>query len=128
MSGWTWLGQHLYDAYNPQSKQSRWGYFKTLCVVVLLALSGYTLARALADWDAISDETILWIARYPEPLCVNALLCYVIAATARRLHDMGWSGAPALLLCLPEPWLVIVPLALLWPSASSEQLISDNKH
>lgn len=44
---------------------------------------------------------------------------FTIAATIRRLHDMGVSGAPALLLCIPEPWFILVPLALLWPSAKA---------
>ena len=116
--GWAYWGERLVNAYNPQRASGRWEYLKSLVMALCWWCLLNTQAMALADWEeGISDAAIVWIGHYPLPLLVNLILFYTIAATIRRLHDMGWPGAGALLLCLPDTWFFLVPIALLWPSA-----------
>ena len=105
--------------YNPQRHENRWVYLRSLSIALAIYLIVYNVGMALADWEeGVSDEMLVWIGQYPIPLITNLLLFFTMAATARRLHDMGFGGAGALLLCLPEPWFVLIPLGLLMPSRS----------
>ncbi len=110
-------GQWLAALYNPQRRVGRSAYARSLFAAALLYAALWSGSMALADCESlVSDAAILWLARYPVPLLTNLLLFFTMAATARRLHDMGCNGAAALLLCLPETWLVLIPLALVVPS------------
>lgn len=111
-------GVRFAHLYNPQRAEGRRTYALSLIVAALLYAALYNGGMALADWEeGVSDEVLIWLAQYPVPFLTNLLLFFTIAATIRRLHDMGWPGAAALLLCLPDPWFILIPLGLLWPSA-----------
>ena len=116
---WTFFSS-VAQLYNPQRAEGRLTYLSSMLIAGGLFLLLYGGGLALADWEeGVSDETLMWIAQYPFPFLTNLILFFTIAATIRRLHDMGFPGAPALRLCIPEPWFILVPLALLWPSAKA---------
>ena len=100
---WTFFSS-VAQLYNPQRAEGRLTYLSSMLIAGGLFLLLYGGGLALADWEeGVSDETLMWIAQYPFPFLTNLILFFTIAATIRRLHDMGFSGAPALLLCIPEP-------------------------
>lgn len=74
------------------------------------------------DWVAaipfLSDEDLMWIGRIIYPLIINLVLIFMTVASARRLHDIGHSGAWSFMMLVPGLNVVLLIYLLIRPSSA----------
>lgn len=116
-------------AFCPQRRSGRAQFARDLAAAAALLALLWLSLDPIADAEWISDGAIEKIGLYAVPLCVNLIFCFLLAACARRLHDLGASGAWALLLALPAVNVIMTVLLLAlpgrpyptgWPRGSGE--------
>ncbi len=99
----------------PQCRSTRERYWREVAGFLFTGLAFWQLLLFMADSPSVSDETVLWLGTYPVPVLGNLLIMALCAATARRLHDIGWSGAWAFLVLVPGLNLLLIVFGLLAP-------------
>jgi uncharacterized membrane protein YhaH (DUF805 family) len=102
-------------AFYPQRRSTRAQFARDLAAAAALLTLLWLSLDPIADAQWISDAALEKIGLYAVPLCVNLIFCFLLAACARRLHDLGASGAWALLLAVPAVNMVFVILLLALP-------------
>ena len=75
------------------------------------------LMDPIADAEFISDEMLEVIALRVIPVVVNLLLLFMTASCARRMHDIGLSGAWGLLMLMPVFNVPMLVFSLCWPGS-----------
>lgn len=116
-------------AFCPQRRSGRAQFARDLAAAAALLALLWLSLDPIANAEWISDGAIEKIGLYAVPLCVNLIFCFLLAACARRLHDLGASGAWALLLAVPAVNVIMTVLLLAlpgrpyptgWPRGSGE--------
>lgn len=99
----------------PQCRSSRSRFRRETAGFAAAALSGWVLLMAIADSPSVSDACVLWIGTYLVPVFGNLFIIALCAAAARRLHDIGLSGAWAFLVPVPGLNLLLIAFLLFAP-------------
>lgn len=102
-------------AFCPQMRSRRATYARDLLYTALGALFLVLLTEAAVAAVWIPDALIQrWVAPMLSVL-TNLLIIYATVSAARRLHDIGLSGAWALLVMVPVLNILAAVLLLCWP-------------
>ena len=94
------LGRLFLLLFNPQVRTDRLGFLRGLALWAAAGAAAWLLMDPIADAEWISDAALVVIARiYASAAGLWSAALMVLAA--RRCHDLGWSGAWALLMGVP---------------------------
>ena len=99
----------------PQCRSSRARFGRETAGFAATALSGWALLMGIADSPFVSDDCVFFIGTYLVPVFGNLFIIALCAAAARRLHDIGLSGAWAFLVPVPGLNLLLIAYLLLAP-------------
>ena len=99
----------------PQFRSGRLHYAKEPLLGLLWAWLIWLSIDWVADAPFLSDEDLVWIGRLVYPLIINLLLLFMTVASARRLHDIGHSGAWGFLMLVPGFNVVLLIYLLIRP-------------
>lgn len=108
------VGRLFLLLFNPQVRTSRLGFLRGLALWAAAGAGAWLLMDPIADAEWISDAALVVIARiYAWAAGLWSVVLMVLAA--RRCHDLGWSGAWALLMGVPFTNIALGLLLLLLP-------------
>lgn len=108
------LGRLFLLLFNPQVRTDRLGFLRGLALWAAAGAAAWLLMDPIADAEWISDAALVVIARiYAWAAGLWSVALMVLAA--RRCHDLGWSGAWALLMGVPFTNVVLGLLLLSLP-------------
>ena len=108
------IGRVFLAVYDPSWRSDRRTFLRECLLLALSLLAFYwvTLPLETAQW--LSDEMFEALV----PLASLLLDCWMVAlmaACARRAHDLGWSGAWAFVLVVPVLHIIALLLFFLLP-------------
>ena len=109
------LGLRVALLFCPQFRSSRAVFCREMAGLAASVWLFWQSLTLIADALWISDETIIFLSRYAVPLIVNLMLIFLVAACARRLHDIGLAGAWAIWALMPGLNVLLVGFARCWP-------------
>ena len=101
----------------PQFRCGRREYARETAGLALTVCALWSLMDPIADAEFISDGMLEVIALRGIPVVVNLLLLFMTASCARRMHDIGLSGAWGLLMLMPVFNVPVLVFALCWPGS-----------
>ncbi|WP_295480766.1 DUF805 domain-containing protein [uncultured Sutterella sp.] len=108
------VGRVFLLLFNPQVRTGRLGFLRGLALWAAAGAAAWLLMDPIADAQWISDAALVVIARiYAWAAGLWSVALMVLAA--RRCHDLGWSGAWALLMGVPFTNVALGVLLLFLP-------------
>lgn len=129
ITGLALLGHLVLRIYDPRRRDGRLAFLRGLFVWALLGGCAYALIDPIADAEWISDRALCAIASVYAALS-GFWMAALLALCARRAHDLGLSGAWALIVAAPgaNAFFLLLALALpgravardLWPESGRD--------
>lgn len=112
------IGRFFFAVYDPNARSDRRTFLREAALLAIVAVAFYwaTLPLETAEW--LSDEAfekLIPVASVLIDLWVIALM----AASARRAHDMGLSGAWAFLLLVPVLNIIALLFFFIFPGRNA---------
>lgn len=104
--------------YDPQARSGRLVFSRELALWCAAGLAAWLSLDPIADAEWISDEAVVKIAA-ALPWAAQLWSAALFSIAARRCHDLGLSGAWALLLSMPPVCALCLPVLLLAPGRSA---------
>lgn len=113
-----YIGRFFLAVYDPNARSDRRTFLREAALLAIVAVAFYwaTLPLETAEW--LSDEAfekLIPVASVLIDLWVIALM----AASARRAHDMGLSGAWAFLLLVPVLNIIALLFFFIFPGRNA---------
>ena len=108
------IGRFFLAVYDPNSRSDRRTFLREVASLALVAFAFYwvTLPLETAEW--LSDEAFAKLIPVASVL-IDLWVIALMAASARRAHDMGLSGAWAFLLLVPVLHIIALLFLFIFP-------------